>query len=224
LDGCYHPRFGIHGARQLIKNIISKVTHHHYQNQNTCGEQRKGFQLTHFVDTNGRTALHVALQSKWPVYDLIVQANPNSIEARDPTQCGFFPFQTAACAFTTLCYPNKNHDHTAKGANEMKAKMRPETKQKATILRSNATAIKKIAAAATENGKEAELEMSMLFELIRESPLCVTWRVSTDDNSKTQASDLKEKAQMGEAIKSPMDGNGHVLARQSKKRRRSSSV
>lgn len=138
LNGPYHPRFGVHGARQLVKNVICRITQHNYQHQNETSDRKGGnHMLASFVDSDGRTALHLCLESKWPVHDVIIQANPHSIESHDPTQHGFLPFQTAACAFTA--------DDVAK--------------------------------------EESLTEMSMLFELIRENPLCITW---SDEKNQSQ--------------------------------------
>ncbi|KAL7550469.1 hypothetical protein ACHAWF_013695 [Thalassiosira exigua] len=154
LRGPFHPRFGVHGARELVRNMLSTVIH--YKSQHSGGE--RCHRLMDFVDKNGRTALHVALESSCPVYDLIVQASPGSIEARDPTQYGFLPFQTAARAFTASC------PHSASTTNEKKM---PDPNEASGID-----------ATRTET---ALTEMSMLFELIRESPLCVTWGLSNNE-------------------------------------------
>ncbi|KAL3790365.1 hypothetical protein HJC23_002751 [Cyclotella cryptica] len=143
LNGRYHQRFGIHGARQLVKNIMSKIvqTHHCQSRLRSC--------LSSFVDPSGRTALHVALEHKWPVYDIIIQAKPLCLEARDPTKHGFFPFQIAACAFARKT--RTSDDRTAFG-------MGTDCSHEVDMV-----------------DKDELLEGSMLFELIRESPLCITW-------------------------------------------------
>jgi len=171
LNGPYHSRFGIHGARQLVKNIISKITHYRYEQQNQSDNKSQCI-LTNFVDTNGRTALHIALESKWPVHDLIVQASPNfCLEARDPTRHGFFPFQIAACAFTAS-YTNERGKQQSppvlSGSNEDN--------------RSIFSGVSNVVKAAGDEKVASLVEMSMLFELIRESPLCVTWSMSYEDN------------------------------------------
>jgi len=223
LNGPYHPRFGIHGARQLVKNIISRITHYHYQHQNRRSDDECQHNLTDFVDINERTALHVALESKWPVYDLIVQANPHCLEAHDPTRHGFFPFQTAACAFTAS-YPRKSED-TAKEPDEMEIRIASEANvrhvqpsvldvlDEASGLQSSDST--KVTVAGSE--QEASLmEMSMLFELIRESPLCVTWRMSDENNQ----SDSRQKADV-EGLESAMVVDSSP--RRPMKRRRPSS-
>ena len=143
LNGGYHPRFGIHGARQLVKKIISKTSHS--QQSQSCLQSR----LRASIDTYGRTALHVALQHKWPVYDIIIQSNPVCLEARDPTQHDFFPFQIAACAFSNKSETSHYIDNVAGDTGKF------------------------------ESGQNQELlETSMLFEVIRENPLCVAWNNS----------------------------------------------
>ena len=132
LNGPYHSRFGIHGARALTKNIMKKNARHRQLSQGSSEVATPYSNLTSFLDANGRTALHIALESKWPVADLIVKAKPSfALDYRDPVT-KLLPFQLAACSYTSPCLPN------------------------------------------------ATLEMSMLFELIKESPLCVT----SDTNSK----------------------------------------
>ena len=49
------------------------------------------------MDSDGRTALHVALQHKWPVYDMLIKATPTSLENQDPSS-RLYPFQTLAVA------------------------------------------------------------------------------------------------------------------------------
>ena len=187
LNGNYHARFGIHGARQLAKNMISIITQHHYKHQQggKPSDERGHPQnlLTNFADFEGRTVLHVALESKWPVYDLIVQANPNSIEDRDPTQYGFYPFQIAACAFKTTSCPDD--ENKVESCEEDKT-----AKMNKTESRTNTSNDCKVASS-VDKEKEDAFEMSMLFELIRESPLCVTWK--TSDSGKT---DSRERAEI----------------------------
>jgi hypothetical protein len=137
LGGGYHPRFGVHGARQLVKKIISRTSQN--QSSQSCLQSC----LRAFIDSQGRTALHVALEHKWPVYDILLQMNPTCLEARDPVRYGFFPFQIAACSFTQ--------------------KLEHDCEETA------------------EPDEDQELfETSMLFEVIRENPLCVSWN---DSNS-----------------------------------------
>ena len=97
LMGPYHERFGIHGARQLIKKIMDKMTQVLRQLQQQERIDAAKFNLVQFVDSNGRTALHVALQNKWPVYDLLIKESPTSLENQDPSS-SLFPFQTFAVA------------------------------------------------------------------------------------------------------------------------------
>mmetsp|Transcript_5001 Transcript_5001/g.11431 ORF Transcript_5001/g.11431 Transcript_5001/m.11431 type:complete len:1005 (-) Transcript_5001:849-3863(-) len=220
LNGPYHPRFGIHGARQLVKNIISKITHYHYQQQNRGSAGKSHHNLTNFADANGRTALHIALESKWPVYDLIVQANPNfCLETRDPTRHGFFPFQIAACEFTAGCL-----NEGGKVKKERQAQLVLDGSAEASELSSGATGAQLVlygsakasglsSGAAGDQKEVALVEMSMLFELIRESPLCVTWRMSDENQS-----EVREQT-------NSVDGSssGDYSSRRSKKRRRPSS-
>ena len=223
LNGPYHPRFGIHEARQLVKNIISRITHYHYQHQNQRSDDECQHNLTDFVDINECTALHVALESKWPIYDLIVQANPHCLEAHDPTRHGFFPFQTAACAFTA-CYPPKSDD-TDKEPDEMKirigsdANMRHVQPSVLDVLDEAGGLQSSDSTKVTIAGSEQEaslMEMSMLFERIRESLLCVTWRMSDENNQ----SGSRPKSDV-EGLKSAMAGDSSP--RRSTKRRRPSS-
>ena len=137
LDGPYHSRFGIHGARQLTRNIMKKNARQRRLSQGSS-EVNPYRNLTSFLDSNGRTALHIALESKWPVADLIVKAKPSfALDYRDPVT-KLLPFQLAACSYTSPCLPN------------------------------------------------ATLEMSMLFELIKESPLCVASDANSKPNSTRQ--------------------------------------
>jgi len=94
LMGPCHQRFGVHGSRQLIKKIIAKMIQ--MQQQLDRSESAK-FNLLQPVDSDGRTALHVAVQYKWPVYDLIIKAFPTCLEHQDPPS-RLFPFQTLAVA------------------------------------------------------------------------------------------------------------------------------
>ncbi|KAL9189017.1 hypothetical protein ACHAXT_011507 [Thalassiosira profunda] len=174
LGGPYHPRFGIHGARQLVKNTLSRITSYCHESQDRGGQRQHG--LANFDESNGRSALHVALAFKWPVYDLLVRANPNAIEARDPTCHGFFPFQVAACAFTA----SRGGTASSLSAEQQR------------LLGEAGNALARLAGVSAADGMEAvttllapnneALETSMLFELIRESPLCVTWNKPTEDN------------------------------------------
>ena len=97
LMGPYNPKFGIHGARQLIKNIMAKMTKVLIQLQQQDRTDPAKFNLVQSVDSDGRTVLHIALQHKWPVYDLIIKAFPTSLEIQDPSS-SLYPFQTLAVA------------------------------------------------------------------------------------------------------------------------------
>jgi len=97
LMGPYHQMFGIHGARQLIKNIMAKMTQVLRQLQEQERIDAAKSNLVQSVDSDGRTALHVALQHKWPVYDMLIKATPTSLENQDPSS-RLYPFQTLAVA------------------------------------------------------------------------------------------------------------------------------
>ncbi|KAL3806323.1 hypothetical protein ACHAXA_001063 [Cyclostephanos tholiformis] len=182
LNGKYHPRFGIHGARQLVQSILLKIADYSNQQRDQSINAKSLHHLTSLVDENGRTALHISLESKWPVYDLLMQANPNfCLEFRDPR--GFLPFQIAACAFTASC-PNKV-------VNVMMSKQCEEREINQSILSSLGEAQgsspksrpSKIVPVEGDQEETFLIELSMLYELIRENPLCVTWRMSFAKNS-----------------------------------------
>ena len=188
LSGGYHPRFGIHGARQLVKKIVRRTSAD--EPSQSCLQSS----LRSFIDSRGRTALHVALERKWPVYDIIIQGNPFCLEAHDPTKHGFFPFQIAACAFNCSLEAGEYHvdDHNiAEDVCRFESAENPEL-----------------------------LETSMLFELIRESPLCVSW---TKANGKVSNSDLmcyeKERHACSMALLAVNEEDTNQIAR---KRRMSS--
>jgi hypothetical protein len=172
LSGKYHPRFGIHGARQLVKKILQFIANYNCQQRdqsNKCHHH-----LTNFVDVDGRTALHISLESKWPVYDLLVQANPNfCLEFRDPR--GFFPFQIAACAFRATC-ANKDTKIILPKQSEAKDMLQPTSSSLEEARGSIPADQSEIATLEGDQEVVDLIELSMLFELIRESPLCVTWR------------------------------------------------
>ena len=257
LSGKYHPRFGIHGARLLVKNIITKVTHAHHplhQGQNSSSREvdtsHQHSCLTNFVDPNGRTALHVALEHKWPVYDLILRQNPSCLEARDPTRHGFFPFQIAACAYTARYDVKRDVDGTPheSGTNESK-NLSSETSDRkiqtnedrsngsinSSVRRDNPD-VKQEAPVVDDERKAALVEMGMLFELLRENPLCVSWGMSHNDkrpacpdshcaksDGKGKVGDLEHMAKgYSLAWASGTDDDDSVLWRKKKKRRRSS--
>lgn len=143
LDGSYHPQFGIGFLREMVKYIIAKVFHHQFPNS-----QNHMRTLTAPVDIDGCTALHVALASKWPVYDLLAQVYPDhSLEVRDPSRFGFFPFQIAACDFADGC--------------------RKEAPDGKTVLLRTVTST-------GDDEQRRLIELSVLFEIVRECPHCVT--------------------------------------------------
>ena len=149
LNGPYHPQFGLHFVREMTKYIIAKTIRHRHPTG-----QKNIRSLTNLVDDDGRTALHVALASKWPVYDLIAQAFPSlSLECRDP--CGFFPFQIAACNFADC---SQNEAPVAKAQDPVKIGA-VELSRTDSVIRS-------------EEQNEL-IELSMLFEIMRECPHCV---------------------------------------------------
>ena len=97
LMGQYHKQFGIHGARQLIKKIMFKLSQALSQIQEQERIDVAKFNLLQPIDSDGKTALHVALEYKWPVYDLLIKAHPTSLDTQDPSS-GLYPFQTLAVA------------------------------------------------------------------------------------------------------------------------------
>lgn len=223
LDGRCHRRFGIHGARQLVKTVLSRVAQHRLRHRSAQGGGggrvgRSPHRLVDATDADGSTALHVALENAWPVYDLLVRADPPCLEARDPTRHGFFPFQTAACAFRSGG-PGGSEDADEappadagpqKGANGRISVV------SSAGLRSNKTT--NVALAVEEGQLEASLmEMSMLFELIRESPLCVSWGMSVDNNNQ---SDSRQTSDDRERLKLAINGFSPSSPRRSIKRRR----
>ncbi|KAL7443980.1 hypothetical protein ACHAXH_009890 [Discostella pseudostelligera] len=163
LNGPYHPQFGIYFAREMVKFIIGRVSHHHFPRG-----QKRMRSLTNPVDSDGRTALHVALESKWPVYDLLAQAYPNlSLEVRDPSRFGFFPFQIAACDFAAGTIRKESPD----------IKVLIPGKSTDGVNHSTDTSLNGLAIG--EEDRRELLELSMLFEIVRECPHCVTY--SLDD-------------------------------------------
>jgi len=240
LSGNYHARFGIHGSRLLVKNIITKVTHceqpinlpysshDSLQREEPSGSKKLPVNflneplvpfkllpqccLTHFVAPNGRTALHIALEHKWPVYDIILQANPFSLEARDPTKFGFYPFQIAACSFTSR-YEADNDDENGKNS-DCHRQCKPLT---------------------DEEKRSALIETGMLFELIRENPLCITSGIvnptkcknelnvvaNEDTSDETKAGDVEHTPGYSLKWASAANEEDPVLRLKMKKRRRS---
>lgn len=162
LYGPYHPQFGIYFAREMVKFIIGRVSHHHFPR----GEKHMR-SLTNPVDSDGRTALHVALESKWPVYDLLAQAYPTlSLEVRDPSRFGFFPFQIAACDFAARGTIRKESPDT---------KVPISVKSTDGVNHDRDTSLNDLG----EVDRRELLELSMLFEIVRECPHCVSY--SPDD-------------------------------------------
>lgn len=169
LDGPYHPQFGIYLVREMVKHIIAKVFHHR-----DSRDQKSRHSLTNPVDNDGRTALHLALESRWPVYDLIAQAYPNfSLEVRDPTRFGFFPFQVAACAFIS-CGSAEATDAKVPILSGSEDVHEPIIRGEAS--RSNSNHLPNDVTAVED--QKSHIELSMLFEIIRECPHCVTWSLS----------------------------------------------
>lgn len=133
LDGPYSPRYQINGVRELVRQTMKIVAKHPSV-------------LSRYLDSKGRHIIHVALRNRIPVYDVIAEALPHSLEARDFTQDGFYPFQIAAMSFVA----------------------ETENRSRRVELEENDD----------EHEKEA-LETSILFELIRRDPLCITWNCSS---------------------------------------------
>ena len=79
LKGPYHPRFGIHGARTLVKFML---------------DQFPG--LAEAKDASGCYPIHIAIKNSWPCHDLIASAAPFTLEAKDTN--GMYPYQIAAYA------------------------------------------------------------------------------------------------------------------------------
>ena len=180
VNGQYHPRFGIHGARQLVKSILSKMSDHNCQQRDQNISAKCHHLLTNIVDNDGRTALHASLESKWPVYDLLMQASPNfGLEFRDP--CGFFPFQIAACAFRAS-FPNKDTKVMMPEQSKGKETPQPMLSSIGGAQGSSPRGQSKTVSVEGDQEEVALIELSMLYELIRESPLCVTWRMPLANN------------------------------------------
>ena len=128
------------------------------------------------------------------MYDIIIQGNPFCLEAHDPTRHGFFPFQIAACAFD---FRSEASVHPVDDRNIAEDVCRFESAENPELL-----------------------ETSMLFELIRENPLCVSW---TKTDGITSNSDLmsseNEKPASSMAFLSHDEEDANQIAR---KRRMSS--
>jgi len=78
LNGPYNSRFGVYGARQLIKYTL--------KNYPTSASK---------PDMQGQFPIHLAIQNNWPCHDLIVSAAPHALEIPNSTNC-LYPFQMAA--------------------------------------------------------------------------------------------------------------------------------
>jgi len=76
----YHPRFGVSGARLLIKYIL-KTYPSSIKNRNH----------------DGRFPLHIGVENGWPCHDILVAAYPSAIDVQDPVT-KFYPFQLACNA------------------------------------------------------------------------------------------------------------------------------
>ena len=98
--------------------------------------------LSRYLDSKGRHVIHVALRNRIPVHDVIADALPHSLEARDLSRDGFYPFQIAAITFVAEVENRAGRVEYEDNENE--------------------------------HEKEA-LETSILFEIIRRDPLCITW-------------------------------------------------
>ena len=82
LDGRYHPRFGIGGAREIVKFFLKR-------NRDASKTQ----------NTNGELPLHLAIQNGWPCHDILVSAAPIALETRDE-KSKLYPFQISAISPT----------------------------------------------------------------------------------------------------------------------------
>jgi hypothetical protein len=79
LSGPYSERFGISGARELVRFVLKKFP-----------------SVADAPDARGRYPIHLAIENSWPCHDLIVGAAPIALEVKD-TVTGMYPFQIAAC-------------------------------------------------------------------------------------------------------------------------------
>lgn len=77
---CTKDSSGLVAARELIK-ILLKAHALSAQHQ----------------DTNGRLALHMAIENGWPCHDLLLSVFPEALDIRDP-KTELYPFQAAATA------------------------------------------------------------------------------------------------------------------------------
>lgn len=83
LSGPYSERFGISGARELVRFVLKKFP-----------------SVAEAPDARGRFPIHLAIENSWPCHDLIVGAAPIALEVKDPVT-GMYPFQIAACVKNT---------------------------------------------------------------------------------------------------------------------------
>ena len=79
LDGPFHPRFGISGARALTKFVLDKFP-----------------SLAETPNAHGCYPIHLAIANGWPCHDLIVGAAPFTLEMKNKND--MYPYQIAACA------------------------------------------------------------------------------------------------------------------------------
>lgn len=78
LNGTYHARFGIGGARRIVDFFLAK-------NPNAAGAQ----------NNRGELPLHLSIRYGWPCHDMLVSAAPLALETRDVTS-KLYPFQISA--------------------------------------------------------------------------------------------------------------------------------
>jgi len=78
LNGPYSNRFGISGARELVRFVLQKFP--------IAAEAPNAL---------GRFPIHLAIENTWPCHDLIIAAAPFTLEVKDPLT-GMYPFQIAA--------------------------------------------------------------------------------------------------------------------------------
>ena len=132
LDGPYSPRYQTNGVRELVRQTM-KIMARHSSDPSV---------LSRYLDSKGRHVIHIALCNRIPVHDVIADALPHSLEARDLSRDGFYPFQIAAISFVAEVENRAGRVEYEDNENE--------------------------------HEKEA-LETSILFEIIRRDPLCITW-------------------------------------------------
>lgn len=85
LNGPYSNRFGISGARELVRFVLKKFPI-----------------VAEAPDVLGRYPIHLAIENVWPCHDLIVAAAPFTLEVKDPLT-GMYPFQIAATLKSAKC-------------------------------------------------------------------------------------------------------------------------